>query len=134
MPSWEGDMKISAVVELSQRGKLPPMQKKALDYMDARPDEVFGYRDAGLIRVLGGNAAAAGFTLWSLHTKGLIDKEKSGGKVYFGSKAAIAELRKIQGLNATNPFQAARENRERIREESGEIDAQQILDDIREGN
>jgi len=127
-------MKIAAVIDLAQRRKLPPLQRKALEYMEARGDEVFGYRDEALIRDLGGNPAAVGFTLWALHEKGLIEKQKAGGKVYFGSKAAIEELRTRQGVATADVYEDARRNRERIRETIGNVDTLKILDEVREGN
>ena len=127
-------MKIGVVLELAQREELPPLQRAVLDYLEAHGDEVFSYRDEKLIREVKSKASAIGFTLWTLHKKGLIEKEKVGRKVFFGSHDAIAELRRRAGATAEGDwFETARRNRERILRTHGYIDVLSLLDEVREG-
>ena len=74
-------MQITALLELAEKQKLPPLQVKALAYLEAHPDEVFGYRDEDLAKELGAKPSALGFTLWALKKRGLIEKEKVAGRV-----------------------------------------------------
>jgi hypothetical protein len=77
--------------------QLPPLQRKVYSYLQEHKDEVFSYMDSAelgkLIRHTGSPRGIA-FSFWDLNRKGLIDKERVGRRVYFGSKPAIAELRK----------------------------------------
>jgi hypothetical protein len=120
-------------VEVRCRKRLPPLQRTILDYLEAHSDEVFTYRDEQLARETKAKASALGFTLWALHRRDLIGKQDAGGKVYFGSKAAIRQLREKLGVTDDDPFSRADRNRERIRERHGHIDVQALLDDVREG-
>lgn len=127
-------MKIGAVLELAQREELTPLQRAVLDYLETHGDEVFSYRDKKLIREVKSKASAIGFTLWALHKKGLIEKEKIGRKVFFGSRDAIAELRHRAGATAKGDwFETARRNREMILRKHGYIDVLALLDEVREG-
>jgi len=126
-------MQISAVLELAQRKELPPLQRKLLDYLESHSDEVFTYRDEKLARDTKAKASAVGFTLWALHKKGLIEKQEAAGKVYFGSKKAIGELRRQLEVASDDLIESVRRNREEIREYSGRIDTLELLDEVREG-
>jgi len=126
-------MQVAALVERVQRGKLSPLQRKVLDYLEEHSHEVFEYRDAVVTKAVGGKPSSVGFSLWALHKKGLIDKENAGGKVYFGSKDAIGQLRRQLGIAAVDPFERADRNRERIRQSHGNIDVLALLDEVRDG-
>jgi hypothetical protein len=126
-------MQVSALVERVQKGRLSPLQRKVLDYLEENPHEVFEYRDEVLAKAVGGKPSSIGFSLWALHKKGLIEKENAGGKVYFGSKDAIGQLRHQLGIAAVDPFERADRNRERIRQRHGNIDVLALLDEVREG-
>ena len=127
-------MQISSVIELAQRNELPRLQKSVLEYLEARDDEVFAYRDEALARGVKAKASAVGFTLWALHKKGLIEKEKVGRRIFFGSHSAIAQLR----LRTAAPvegdwFERASRNREAILRKHGYINVLELLDEVREG-
>lgn len=127
-------MKIGAVLDHALGKGLTPLQKAVLEYMEAHSDEVFSYRDEKLVRGVKSKASAVGFTLWALHKKGLIEKEKVGRKVYFGSHDAIAELRQLTGAPEDDDwFERARSNREAILQKHGYIDVLALLDEVREG-
>lgn len=122
------------VTELARRGPgsaLSPLQARILEYLEAHGDEAFPYRDEQLTRSLGVKPSALGWTLWWLHQNGYIDREEVAGKVYFGSRRAIANLRRRLGLTKPDPFQRARANAERIRATTGNIDVVELLDAIR---
>ena len=123
-------MKVSDVTR-SRKGSLPPLKSKVLEYLEQHDDEVFAYRDQQLIEGLGVKPAALGFTLWALHRDGLIDKEEADGKVYFGSRKAVADLRRHLGLAKEDPFERARINSERIRCRVGNIGILELLDAVR---
>jgi hypothetical protein len=126
-------VKVSALVELAQRERLPPLQRKVLSVLEQRENEVFEYRDEQLAEKTGGKASSIGYSLWALHKKRLIDKQVVAGKVYFGSKKAIGDLRARLGLQGEDPFERATRNLERIRERVGNIDTLALLDEVREG-
>ena len=126
-------MKIAAVIEIARRKELPPLQKRVLEYIDSHEDEVFNYRDQKLADDLQAKASALGFTLWALNKKGLIEKQEAGGKVYFGSKRAVEELRRSLGRPSEDSYERAHRNLEHIREKVGNLDAQPLLDEVREG-
>ena len=69
------------------------LKDRVLAYLQSHPEEVFSYRDSDLAREIGAKPSALGFTLWSLHQKGLIEKEAIDGKVYFGAPSAMQQLR-----------------------------------------
>ncbi len=122
------------VADVSTRGssrRLSPLKRRMLDYLDAHPDEVFPYRDDELARQLKGKVSAISFTLWALHRDGLIDREQVDGKVYFGSRPAIEALRRKLGTARVDPFERARELRERIWQRTGNIDVIELLDAVR---
>ena len=85
--------KISDVIKKSQ---LSPLQQKVFDYLQEHDDEVFGYGD---VKELSekinhkGSSRGVSFTFWALLKKTLIDKERVGKNIYFGSKSAISSLR-----------------------------------------
>ena len=85
--------KIDDVINKSQ---LSPLQQKVLDYLQEHNDEVFGYSD---VKELSekinhkGSTSGVSFTFWALLKKKLIDKERVGKYIYFGSKSAISTLR-----------------------------------------
>ncbi|HEY95759.1 MAG TPA: hypothetical protein G4O15_12570 [Dehalococcoidia bacterium] len=85
--------KINDVINQSQ---LSPLQQKVLDYLQEHDDEVFGYGDvkelSEKINHQGSNRGVS-FTFWALLKKKLIDKERVGKYIYFGSKSAIESLR-----------------------------------------
>lgn len=126
-------MKIGAVLDLAKRDELSPLQKRTLDYLNDHRDEVFGYRDEKLVQDLQAKPSAIGFTLWALHKKGLVDKQAVAGKVYFGSKEAIAELRGRMSIPTEDPFERADRNREAIKAEVGNLDNLSTLDEVRSG-
>lgn len=127
-------MLLASLVELAQREKLPPLQRKVLDHLEDHPNEVFEYRDSLLVEAVGGKPSSVGFSLWALHKRHLIEKQEVAGKVYFGSKKAMADLRAQIGASAGDPFERATRNLRRIREEVGNIDVLNLLDETREGN
>jgi hypothetical protein len=124
-------MQIEALIRASRRGRLPPLQRRVLDYLDHHQAEVFEYRDEQLIRAVKGKASSVGFSLWALHKQGLIDKEKAGGKVYFGSHEAVAKLRQGLGTTDDEAFAAAIANAERIRARVGNVGTLDFLDEMR---
>jgi hypothetical protein len=125
-------MKIDSLTRnLSVKGK-KPLKTEVLDYLEEHSDEVFRYRDEDLARELNAKPSALGFTLWSLESSGLIDKETVGGLVYFGSRIAITKLRTATGQE-TDWLDMANRNRERIFKRVGYSDNAQLLDDVREG-
>jgi hypothetical protein len=85
------------IEEVVNKSRLAPLQQKVLTYLAKHSDEVYGYDDSRtLSKAIEHNGSERGvaFSLWALDRKGLIDKERIGRLVYFGSKDAIAELRK----------------------------------------
>ena len=83
--------------EILSEYELPPLQQRVLSYFQQHTDEVFSYKDADELAKLikhTGSPRGVSFALWALDKKGVVDKERVGKRVYFGSKDAIAELRK----------------------------------------
>ena len=127
-------MKVEAIVDFSRRKKLSPLQRKVLEYLEEREDEVFRYRDGELAEKLSVKASALGFTLWTLHQRDLIAKAKVGGKVYFGSHAAIAQLKRSASATPDEDwFERGNRVREEIFKKHGYIDVLELLDEVREG-
>lgn len=126
-------MKVDALVRLAQRERLPPLQRRVLAILEQREAEVFQYRDQDLSREVGGKPSSVGFSLWALHKRHLVDKQEVAGKVYFGSNKAIANLRSQLGIQTEDAFERATRNLERIRAKVGNIDAQALLDEVRDG-
>lgn len=127
-------MHLSTLLEQANAEKLPPLQRRVFRYLEQRPEEVFEYRDLELAQAVGGKPSSVGFSLWALHKRGLIEKESVSGKVYFGSKAAVAMLRLKLGIAAGEyPFNRATRNLLQVREQVGNIDIQSLLDEVREG-
>lgn len=132
-------MKIDQLVRPRER-RLSPLKSKVLQYLGAHPDEVFPYRDEGLAQQLGVKVSALSFTLWGLHQDGLIARETVDGKVYFGSKEAIRQLRQkgrtlpVAEEAPTDPLVRARLLRERIYKRMGDVDVLKWLDESREGH
>ena len=124
------------MVKVSQLAKerdraLSPLKERVLRFLDAHPDEVFSYRDEQLWRELGVKASALSFTLWSLEREGLIEKQKVSGKMYFGTPAAVADVRRRLGLTKEDPLDRARALRDRIWARTGDIDVVELLDSVR---
>ena len=126
-------MKIADLTK-DARPDLSPLKRKVLRYMEEHDDEVFTYRDAQLARELELKASAQGFTLWALHRDGFIDREEVNGKVYFGSRRAIGDLRRRLGLEKSDPFERARANAERIKRRTGFFSIVELLDGVRDAN
>ena len=85
------------ISEVLNEYQLPPLQQKVYGYLQEHKDEVFSYMDSvelGKLVKHTGSQRGIAFSLWDLNQKGLIEKERLGRRVYFGSKEAIAELRK----------------------------------------
>lgn len=114
-----------------RRASAPPLRDRVLRYLSEHNDEVFTYRDGQLIELLDVKPSALSFTLWTLHRDGMIDKEEIDGKVYFGSKAAIAELRGRAGKVEEDPWERTRRHREAIRARVGNINVLELLDEVR---
>ena len=125
-------MQIATVVEIAQRGKLPPLQAKVLDFLESHSDEVYCYRDVNLADQLDTKPSGIGFSFWALHKAGLIGKESVAGKMYFGSRAAIRTLRQRLGKDDSPAFQRAIENAEAIRKRiGGNLNSLDVLDEVR---
>jgi len=86
-------MKIKEVLAEQRRSHLSPLKKKVLDYLEGHSDEVFRHGDGDLARALGESQSAVDWTLWWLEKNSYIGKERFG-RVFFGSKVAIDELRR----------------------------------------
>ena len=85
--------RIEDVVKVSLR--LTPLQEAVLMALELRPREVFAYGEQELLDAVGrGSPSSIDWTLWYLSKHGLIDKQKAGRRVYFGSNEAVAQLRK----------------------------------------
>jgi Mn-dependent DtxR family transcriptional regulator len=125
------EVKVSEISRREGQGPISPLKAKVLRFLEEHPEEVFPYRDEQLARSLGVKVSALSFTLWDLHRQGLIDKEQVDGRVYFGSRQAIRELRSRLGLTIEDPFERARANAERIRARTGNIDVLELLDAVR---
>ena len=82
--------------DVLKKSHLSPLQQKVLDYLQEHDDEVFGYGDVKeLCEKINhkGRQRGVSFTFWALLKKKLIDKERVGKYIYFGSKSAIESLR-----------------------------------------
>lgn len=85
------------ISEVLNEFQLAPLQQRVLSYLQEHSDEVFSYTDsAELGRLIDhqGSERGVAFSLWALNKKELIEKERIGRRVYFGSKGAITYLRK----------------------------------------
>jgi hypothetical protein len=122
-------MKIAEVS--NRRRRSSTLRERVLQHLEARSDEVFSYRDDALAKAVGAKVSAVSFTLWALHRDGLIAKEEANGKVFFGSRRAIDQLREQLGLQPVDPFERARANRARISRRVGSIDVIELLDAVR---
>jgi len=94
--------KINDVINQSQ---LSPLQQKVLDYLQEHDDEVFGYGDVKeLCEKINhkGSQRGVSFTFWALLKKKLIEKERVGKYIYFGSKSAIKSLREQKRTQSQN--------------------------------
>jgi len=123
-------MKVAELVR-SRRGSLSPLKTKVLQYLEEHEDEVFPNYDRELARSLGAKVSALNWTLWWLHRNGFIDREEADGKLYFGSRRAVAQLRSRMGLTKHDPFQRAKANAERIRARMGNVSVLELLDAVR---
>jgi hypothetical protein len=89
-------MEMPKIDDVINKSDLSPLQQKVLDYLEEHTDEVFGYADVPeLCEKIHheGSENGVSFTFWALLKKKLIDKERVGKYIYFGSKAAIKSLR-----------------------------------------
>ncbi len=76
--------------------QLPPLQQKIYAYLQQHKDEVYSYMDAEELSNLikhNGSPRGVAFALWALDKKGMLDKERMGRRVYFGSREAIKQIR-----------------------------------------
>jgi hypothetical protein len=121
-------MKISDAVS---GGKRPPpaLKERVLAYISERPDEVFTYRDQDLQEAVGASRAGLGFALWSLQKEGRIEKLEHEGRAFFGTSAAVAQMR--QSIEEHDPWERARLLSKRIFDQHGPIRALDLLDDVR---
>ena len=91
--------------DILNKSQLSPLQQKVFDYLQGHDDEVFGYNDVkelcGKIHHKGSQRGVS-FTFWALLKKKLIDKERVGKYIYFGSFAAIESLRKQKKTQGQN--------------------------------
>lgn len=127
-------MRITELTEHRRQGtRLTPLRARVFSHLEHHPDEVYGYRDPELARALDMKLSALGFTLWALHTEGLVGKEFVGRKVYFGSHSAIEELRHRLAAATPDPFTRARQLREKIYKRVGYINVVELLEEVREG-
>jgi hypothetical protein len=124
-------VKVAQLARHEGQGPLSPLKSKVLRFLEEHSDEVFSYRDQQLARSLGVKLSALSFTLWALHRERLIEKQEVSGKVYFGSRRAITELRSRLGLTKQDPWERARANRDRIWARTGNIDVLELLDAVR---
>ena len=124
-------MKVADLASRRQGRPLSPLKHKVLKYLETHPDEVFPYRDSELAAKLKVKVSALSFTLWALHRDGLVDREEVEDKVYFGSQQAVAQLQRKLGKVREDPFEKARELRERIWKRTGNIDVIELLDSVR---
>lgn len=123
-------VKVTDLAREAAMQHLPPLQKKVLDYLMARGDEVVAYRDEAAARDLGLKTSAFGFALWALRKKGLIEEVRVGRRVYFGSSEAVAKAH--QALQqARKALQKAREVRRCIQRRAGIIDGLALLEQSR---
>jgi len=123
-------MKVAELAR-SRRGSLSPLKMKVLQHLEEHEDEVFPNYDRDLARSLDVKVSALNWTLWWLHHNGFIDREEADGKLYFGSRRAVADLRRRLGLTKQDPFQRARANAERIRVRTGNVSVLELLDAVR---
>ena len=89
--------------DVINRSHLSPLQQKVFDYLEKHDDEVFGYGDVKeLCEKIGhkGSDRGVSFTFWALLKKKLIDKERVGKYIYFGSRTAIEVLREQKKTQA----------------------------------
>jgi hypothetical protein len=91
-------MRIEDVVRNRDRDNLSPLKRRVLEYLEARPEEVFPNSDPALVKAVGGQLSSTNWTLWWLESKGFIAKA-GVGRVYFGSHEAVAELKKQTDTN-----------------------------------
>jgi hypothetical protein len=124
-------MKVADIARRNRGSGLSPVKALVAGYLETHADEVFPYRDDRLAKELGLKLSAVNFTLWALHRDGVIDKEKVDNKVYFGSRTAIADLRRRLGRDKSDPFERARANAARIEKRTGRIDTTELLDAVR---
>lgn len=124
-------MKVAELVRSRRGSRLSPLKMRVVQYLEEHEDEVFPYYDRELARSLGVKLSALSWTLWWLYRNGLIDREEADGKLYFGSRRAVADLRRRLGLTKQDPFQRARANAERIRARTGNFSVLELLDAVR---
>ena len=124
-------MKVADVARRTKGSALSPMKARVAAYLEEHSDEVYPYRDDRLAKALGVKQSALNFTLWALQRDGVIDKEKVGSKVFFGSRAAISDLRRQLGQDKHGPFERARANAQKIEQRAGRIDVVELLDAVR---
>jgi len=126
-------MKVSEAALKYYPGGEPDPKERVLRYLEEHGDEVFTYRDEGLLRALDMKASTLSWVLWWLYQNDYIGRETVGRRVMFGSRGAIAELRRKLGREKIDAFARARANAERIRVRAGKVGALELLDAVREG-
>lgn len=121
------------IAELARdRGKeLSPLKTRVLHFLEAHQEEVFRYRDEHLASSLGEKVSSVNFALGLLERDGIIDKQAVNGRVYFGSRRAIAALRGRLGMSSGDPFEDARFIRDRAWARTGDVDVVALLDEVR---
>ena len=119
----------------SLRERLLVRPQSRLDLGSWDPGETFGHqKDTALGELtagVGGKPSSVGFSLWALYKRGLIGREKVRGKVYFGSRDAIASLRQGLGPAPDKAFEKAIANAEKIRKRIGKVGSLDLLDELR---
>jgi len=124
-------VKIGEVAKRHRHPYLSELKAKVLAYLEQHPDEVFTYRDQALAKEVGAKPSAVAWTLWWLHRQGLIARAEVDARVYFGTRGAIAALRRRLGVTADDVMAQVDELRERIRARVGNIDVVALLDEVR---
>ena len=121
-------MKISDAVTRHKRST-PSVKDRVLAHVTGHHDEVFTYRDEDLQRAVGSSRAGLGFALWSLHKAGAIERYEHEGRAFFGTAAAISQMR--ESLEQDDPWDRARLLSRRIFERHGGINSIELLDKVR---
>jgi hypothetical protein len=82
---------------LTRETPLPRLQQAVLDYFENHEDEVFSWNKDELGQLAASvkkcTTSSIGWSIWALHKKGRIDREKVGRRFYYGSPKAVSSLR-----------------------------------------